>query len=94
MVGARYHSVVFAINNNIPFVAFNYEHKIAGLLETLGLQDCMVPIIDIFDSDISVKNAIDSFTEKISCWHQNENARKKAKDIANSAFDELVKLLK
>lgn len=94
LIGARYHSVVFAINNNIPFVAFNYEHKIAGLLETLGLQDCMVPIIDIFDSDITVKNAIDSFTEKISCWHQNENARKKAKDIANSAFDELVKLLK
>ena len=37
MVGARYHSIVFAINNRVPFVALSYEHKMPGLLALLGL---------------------------------------------------------
>ena len=39
MVGARYHSVVFAINNRVPFVALSYEHKMPGLLALLGLEE-------------------------------------------------------
>lgn len=38
VVGARYHSIVFAINNKVPFVAFSYEHKVAGLLSLLNLE--------------------------------------------------------
>lgn len=44
VVGARYHSVVFSINNGTPFAALSYEHKIKGLLATLGLDDRMVPL--------------------------------------------------
>ena len=44
VVGARYHSIVFAINNNVPFVTLNYEGRILGMLETLGKQDRVVDI--------------------------------------------------
>ena len=44
VVGARYHSIVFAINNNVPFVTLNYENRILGMLEALGKQDRVVDI--------------------------------------------------
>ena len=44
VVGARYHSIVFAINNETPFLALCYEHKISGMLERLGYADRMVDI--------------------------------------------------
>ena len=44
VVGARYHSIVFAINNNVPFVTLNYGGRIRGMLELLGKQDCVVDI--------------------------------------------------
>lgn len=37
LVGARYHSIVFSIIGNVPFLALGYEHKISGLLDALGL---------------------------------------------------------
>ena len=39
VVGARYHSVVFSMNNHTPFVALSYEHKIYNLLTMAGLED-------------------------------------------------------
>ena len=44
VVGARYHSIVFAINNDVPFVTLNYENRILGMLEALGKQDRVVDI--------------------------------------------------
>lgn len=44
VVGARYHSIVFAINNDVPFVTLNYEDRITGMLESLGKEDRVVDI--------------------------------------------------
>lgn len=44
VVGARYHSIVFALNNDVPFVTLNYENRILGMLEALGKQDRVVDI--------------------------------------------------
>jgi colanic acid/amylovoran biosynthesis protein len=44
VIGARYHAIVFAINNNVPFVTLNYEGRILGMLEALGKQDRVVDI--------------------------------------------------
>ena len=94
VVGARYHSVVFAINNNIPFVAFNYEHKIEGLLQTLNLQDYMINLGAVFDNSEYTKAALALFSEKIQIWRKNEKATLEAKSIAEDAFKELITLLK
>ena len=42
VVGARYHSIVFALNNGIPFISLSYEHKMRGLLELIGGIEAMV----------------------------------------------------
>lgn len=90
MFGARYHSVVFAINNNVPFVAFSYEHKIFGLLEELGLQDEMIDIKDLFSS-IEFNNSIFSqFNTIIPYIHRSTDAQSKAKQKAKVSFDIFV----
>ena len=44
VVGARYHSIVFALANEVPFVTLNYEDRIQGVLDALGKQDRVVDI--------------------------------------------------
>lgn len=90
MIGARYHSVVFAINQAIPFVALSYEHKISGLLETLNKTDSMVDIMSTFDSDENMQKTIEQFTKALSIAYKDENAQKKAKAMAKNCFDKFV----
>ena len=44
VVGARYHSIVFALANEVPFVTLNYGDRIQGMLDALGKQDRVVDI--------------------------------------------------
>ena len=46
MIAMRFHSVVFALATNTPFIAIDYTlgGKITGLLTDLGLQDRMFSI--------------------------------------------------
>src|SRR5690606_1315905 len=37
VVGARYHTIIFSINNNVPFFALSYEHKMENMLSLLSL---------------------------------------------------------
>ena len=46
LIGARYHSTVFAVNNEVPFYSLSYEHKMVNMLETLGLKNCCMPITE------------------------------------------------
>ena len=62
VIGERYHSVVFAINNEIPYVSLSYEHKMTGLLKTLGQTHQMILIDDIFENargqEIAIQNIV------------------------------------
>lgn len=91
MIGARYHSVVFAINQAIPFVALSYEHKISGLLETLNKQDSMVDMTAAFDSEENMQNVLDQFGKTLNMVHKDINAQQKAKRIARDCFDKFLK---
>lgn len=51
IVGARYHSIVFAINNKVAFIALCYEHKMLGLLEQLGALKSSIQINDLSSQD-------------------------------------------
>lgn len=86
MFGSRYHSVVFAINNNVPFVAFSYEHKISGLLDELGLQDEMIDIKPLFSSPEFNQQVIITFDSLIPAIHKSPEAKEKAKAIAMNCF--------
>jgi colanic acid/amylovoran biosynthesis protein len=91
MVGARYHSVVFAINQAVPFVALSYEHKISGLLEHLNKENVMVDISSAMDNDITFQTAIRRFEACLNIAKADLNARSKAKEIASDCFNIFVK---
>lgn len=90
MIGARYHSVVFAINQAIPFVALSYEHKIYGLVDALHKTDSVVDITRAFESEENMEKNIEQFANALSIACKDENAQKKAKEMAQTCFDKFV----
>lgn len=93
VAGARYHSIVFAINNCVPFVALSYEHKIAGLLETLGKEDNMIDIVNTFDNMDSVDETVRNIENKLAIVHADTNAQKTAKKFAEFSYNKFLDYL-
>lgn len=94
MIGARYHSVVFALNNNTPFVALSYEHKISGLLERLKKTDCMIDITKALDSAENITESIKEFESVFSNIKKDEKARDEARHIASACMEEFKRWIK
>lgn len=94
VIGARYHSIVFAINNCVPFISLSYEHKMKGLLERLSTTEYMVEIQDIFDegNEDTINSAIAKVDELLiqntAMTHKTE-----AVEIASARFEELLRIL-
>ena len=94
MVGARYHSVVFALNQATPFVALSYEHKIKGLLELLSKTDSMVDITNVFGNKECYEHCISQFEDKLKRISSDTQAREDAKRQAMDCFDKMTDYLK
>ena len=92
VIGARYHSIVFAINNSVPFIALNYEHKIEGLLETLGLENYMVDIRNVFDGQDSQNVVIRKVENLLPIKPYDFQRTQYAKDIAETGFKKFAKV--
>ena len=90
VVGARYHSIVFAINNERPFVALSYEHKMFGLLSLLGLEKRQVDITKIGTEGFSEEEAISIVTHIIEEQIDVSSHHQQAKRIADRCFDAFV----
>ena len=82
IIGARYHSVVFAINNAVPFIALSYEHKISGLLDLLGKGDCMIDIESLILTLEGRRKIIEMVVELLGKIVADENAMNHAKEMA------------
>lgn len=91
LIGARYHSIVFAINNNIPFIALSYEHKIAGLLISLNKTEQLIDITDLSNNDN--KQLLGIIKQGLSNLKKDKQAQIKAKDLAYMCFRNLTKVL-
>ena len=85
--GARYHTIVFAINNNVPFVSLSYEHKMSGLLEELSLQDEMIDITKLFTSEEENNYVLEQLDRLIPNIHRSPTGQRVAKLKAAGAFD-------
>ena len=85
--GARYHTIVFAINNNVPFVSLSYEHKMSGLLEELSLQDEMIDITKLFTSEEENNYVLEQLDRLIPNIHRSPTGQEVAKLKAAGAFD-------
>ncbi|MGN0728188.1 polysaccharide pyruvyl transferase family protein [Treponema sp.] len=93
VIGARYHSIVFAINNEVPFVSLSYEHKMKGLLETLGMTSRMVEIQDIFDEKIGDYRRVLNKVETLFCEKQEMPSVQQARQIVQNGFERFCKEL-
>ena len=90
LIGARYHSVVFALNQDVPFIALNYEHKIKGLLTHLKKTDCMVDIMKAFDGDANRTQALDAIRQLLPAIQSDPQAQTLAATFAFSCIEDFV----
>jgi colanic acid/amylovoran biosynthesis protein len=96
VIGARYHSIIFAINNRVPFLCLSYEHKMSEALKLLGLEEYSVGLKDLIEG-----KKYDEFRSIMSTVMENsavalpriEKARQKAEQLAMNAFSEFQKSL-
>lgn len=86
VVGARYHSIVFAINNGVPFVSLSYEHKMDGLLGCLRLENRAVDIRELGTTGFDAAAALESMDSLCGDLRKPLEARAKAKTIADETF--------
>lgn len=89
VIGARYHSIVFAVNNSIPFISLSYEHKMIGLLEILNKAECSIDITPFASNSFDSKKALTKIDFLIESVKPDPETREKAHLIALSCFYEL-----
>ena len=93
LIGARYHSIVFSINQLIPFISLTYEHKMSGLLAMLGLDNRQINIEDHFvgenhNSDDSTDNLVDEIIQRSTALIIDNDKIITARDIAEDGFEQ------
>lgn len=93
VIGARYHSIVFALNQGVPCIALSYEHKMAGLLETLGKSEWCIDFYKTLDSVENQEKCLQEIRKLIPTLRPDVEAQKKAKQIANTCMDKFVDFL-
>lgn len=92
VIGARYHSIVFAINNAVPFISLSYEHKMTGLLEILELQDREINILNIGNNNFDTELSLQQIQQILSKNFENTvKAKEQAHKIAFETFEKLKK---
>lgn len=94
IIGARYHSIVFAINNEVQFVSLSYEHKMEGLLSILGLESRSVPFNQWVKDEPDIDDSINHVILKLGNPVDLSQAHTKALSIANNCERKLVAALK
>lgn len=87
MVGSRYHSIVFALNNSTPFIALSYEHKISGLLESIGKTDCMIDIENSLFSQEGRQEVIGHLSILLNSVKSDNESMIKCKKVAKDGFE-------
>lgn len=90
LVGARYHSIVFAINNDTPFVALSYEHKMSGLAAALEKGDRVVDITSAFDSQKDEASAIEEVSSRLETLEKDPAALTEARRIAEDGYKAFI----
>lgn len=86
VVGARYHSIVFAINNVVPFVALCYEHKMSGLLQILGKEECIFDMERLKKGELPINEVLEEISKLVEIARPDPIAKEKAFEIAHSCL--------
>ena len=90
VIGTRFHSVIFALSENIPSLAITYGgNKGQGIMRDLGLSEYAIPM-----SELKVDRAIQSFKILVENEEQVRNVLKKNKEYVDQKHTELVNIIK
>lgn len=94
LVGARYHTIIFSVNNKRPFLSIAYEHKMTNTLELIDLADNNVILQDIIDDKIDILDILDAkYNQKDEIQTNVISGSKKANLIATETLELLHKFL-
>lgn len=90
VVGARYHSIIFAVNNLVPFVCLSYEHKMKDTLTLLNLETYSLDLKELLISENRIRQVgtlLDRIlSERASLLRKLKTASETARQIALQAF--------
>lgn len=93
LIGARYHSIIFAINQAVPFISLSYEHKMNGVVETVNKRESEIDLVENFANkpiaDILQGDLIEHIVKMTQELEQIKDAQELAHNIANQGFEEL-----
>lgn len=91
VIGARYHSIIFSINNAVPFLCLSYEHKMLETLKILGLESHSIqlgPDLSIASGDVLMQlDSLERDSESVRACI--EKRREQARSIVEKAFSDL-----
>ncbi len=97
VIGARYHTIVFSINNNVPFYALSYEHKIENMLSILELEDFSLDLLSYFKTKKNENEVLEDISNCLNNRRENQQrineGNEKAMKIVNATYREFEKLL-
>jgi len=87
LVGARYHTIIFSINNNKPFLSLAYEHKMTNTLETVGLLENNLELKEILGKKGVISEKLKSiYQNKLNVIENTKQAKEHANKIATKTF--------
>ena len=91
----RYHTVVFAIHQGVPFYCLSYEHKMKNMLELLKLLDCSEDISDaLTHPNEAIEKIKVNFKERTKNRNRVAHASRTAHEIAFRNFEKFIQHLK
>lgn len=99
LIGSRYHTIIFSINNERPFLSLAYEHKMTNTLELIGLQKHNILLKNIISNNVNILDRLeDEYSKKstiaLEVKNSNKNANIIAKDTLNLLVDNFLRPLK
>jgi len=92
LIGARYHSIVFSINNETAFLSLAYEHKMSHMLSMLGLSDRNFDFSNPsqFDENTLLQEIDRSLAHLADIRRRIGTARIHARELAEGTFADLA----
>lgn len=96
VVGARYHSVIFSVNNRVSFISLAYENKMTNTLELLGLLNSNLTINNLLqEGNANVLKMVDDKFKQSNCVREslvlaNELAQKTAQDTFVNFYNDFL----
>ena len=80
-------------NQGVPFIALSYEHKILGLLQSLGKESMMIDLTKSLFVENGICKTLNKIDELLFIIKPDFEAQEKAKQIANNCMNNFVTFL-